>query len=568
MTDANVVLGYIAPGPLASGALTVSRELAEEAVGALGAKLGLSTLETARGIHDLANAATMRALRAVSTEKGRDPADFALVAYGGSGPVHAAALAAELGTRTAIVPPLAGLFSAAGLLFARAEYHDVRFCRDQRARARPRRARAARRRDARARSRRASTASPSGAASPTSATAARAGASRSSCPASSTRPGSPALVERFEDEHERLYGTRLEPGSPVDIRALRLAALGPEREPFALPAGERDVERHAPRRLRPGARRARRAGRLARVARRRRRARPAARGRVRHDGRRPARLDGAPRRRRATRSCSSSSRSRPTPPRAHADAIAMRLVGNALETAADEMATAIFRTAHSAVVRDAMDYSAALCAASGETVAQAVTIPLQLGSIPNAMRTLLEHFGERFRPGDVFIVNDPFDGASHTPDIFIAKPSFARRDADRLRGVGRAPRRHRRPRAGLVRVRQHRRLPGGPAPAVDAALRGGRAQRGAVRHPARERARAARAARRPRGAGRRVPHRRPRAAGARRAARPGAARVADGRPARPHRAAAAPRDRELARRHRDVHRLPRLGRDRACATSR
>ena len=76
----------------------------------------------------------------------------------------------------------------------------------------------------------------------------------------------------------------------------------------------------------------------------------------------------------------------------------MRLVGNALETAADEMATAIFRTAHSAVVRDAMDYSTALCGPSGETVAQAVTIPLQLGSIPNAMRTLLEHFGERFRP--------------------------------------------------------------------------------------------------------------------------------------------------------------------------
>src|SRR5262249_50397492 len=105
----------------------------------------------------------------------------------------------------------------------------------------------------------------------------------------------------------------------------------------------------------------------------------------------------------------------------HADAIAMRLVGNALETAADEMATAIFRTAHSAVVRDAMDYSAALCDANGETVAQAVTIPLQLGSIPNAMRTLLQHFGEELRAGDVFIVNDPFDGASHPPDIFVAK---------------------------------------------------------------------------------------------------------------------------------------------------
>jgi N-methylhydantoinase B len=53
-----------------------------------------------------------------------------------------------------------------------------------------------------------------------------------------------------------------------------------------------------------------------------------------------------------------------------------------------------------------------------------VTIPLQLGSIPNAMKTLFERFGDRFRPGDVYIVNDPFDGASHTPDVFVVKPSF------------------------------------------------------------------------------------------------------------------------------------------------
>jgi len=71
-------------------------------------------------------------------------------------------------------------------------------------------------------------------------------------------------------------------------------------------------------------------------------------------------------------------------------AIAARILGNALSTLADEMATTVFRTAHSAVVRDAMDFSAALCAPSGETIAQAVTIPLQLGSIPNAMRTLLD----------------------------------------------------------------------------------------------------------------------------------------------------------------------------------
>ncbi len=112
------------------------------------------------------------------------------------------------------------------------------------------------------------------------------------------------------------------------------------------------------------------------------------------------------------------------PTAAHEAPIAVRLVANALETAADEMATTIFRTAHSAVVRDAMDYSAALCGPTTETVAQAVTIPLQLGSIPNAMKTLIERFGDSFAPGDVYIVNDPFDGASHTPDIFVVKPSF------------------------------------------------------------------------------------------------------------------------------------------------
>ena len=88
-------------GPLGAAAIsTISRGPAERRVGRVADPLGLSTLEAARGVHGLANATMMRALRAVSTEKGRDPRDFALIAYGGSGPVHAAALAAELGVWT------------------------------------------------------------------------------------------------------------------------------------------------------------------------------------------------------------------------------------------------------------------------------------------------------------------------------------------------------------------------------------------------------------------------------------------------------------------------------------
>jgi N-methylhydantoinase B len=106
------------------------------------------------------------------------------------------------------------------------------------------------------------------------------------------------------------------------------------------------------------------------------------------------------------------------------DPVTQEIVGNALASIADEMATTIFRTAHSTVVRDGMDFSAALCDPDGETVAQAVTVPFHLGSVPHAMDTLLAKWGDRMRPGDVFVMNDPFDGGIHLQDIFVFKPIF------------------------------------------------------------------------------------------------------------------------------------------------
>jgi N-methylhydantoinase B len=106
------------------------------------------------------------------------------------------------------------------------------------------------------------------------------------------------------------------------------------------------------------------------------------------------------------------------------DAVTQQIVGNALASIADEMATTIFRTAHSTVVRDGMDFSAAICDPNGETVAQGVTVPFHLGSVPHAMKTLLAKFGDDLRPGDVFVMNDPFDGGIHLQDIFVFKPVF------------------------------------------------------------------------------------------------------------------------------------------------
>ena len=106
------------------------------------------------------------------------------------------------------------------------------------------------------------------------------------------------------------------------------------------------------------------------------------------------------------------------------DPVTLQIVANALASIADEMATTIFRTAHSTVVRDGMDFSAALCDSRGETVAQAVSVPFHLGSIPTAMETLLGHYGDRMRPGDVFVMNDPFDGGIHLQDLFVFKPVY------------------------------------------------------------------------------------------------------------------------------------------------
>src|SRR6266566_1693795 len=88
VTDANVFLGYIPTGALASGDLSVSSELAERALESVAEPLGLSLTDAAAGVHAIANARMTRALRSVSSEKGRDPRDFVLIAYGGSGPVH------------------------------------------------------------------------------------------------------------------------------------------------------------------------------------------------------------------------------------------------------------------------------------------------------------------------------------------------------------------------------------------------------------------------------------------------------------------------------------------------
>jgi len=127
VTDANVVLGYMNPETIAGATLRINRQAAWDAIEqGLARPLKLDVLPAAYGVTQVANAAMMRALRAVSTERGRDPREFTLIAFGGAGPIHAAALAESLGISRVLVPLFPGLFSALGLLLADYRHDYIR----------------------------------------------------------------------------------------------------------------------------------------------------------------------------------------------------------------------------------------------------------------------------------------------------------------------------------------------------------------------------------------------------------------------------------------------------------
>jgi N-methylhydantoinase A len=130
ITDCNLVLGYLDAGGLIGGALRLDVDGARAAIARdLAEPLRCSVEAAAFGMLRLASATMMRAIRAVSVERGRDPRQFALLAFGGNGPLFAAGIAAELGIGRVIVPPLPGVFSAFGLLVADTEHHASRSLR-------------------------------------------------------------------------------------------------------------------------------------------------------------------------------------------------------------------------------------------------------------------------------------------------------------------------------------------------------------------------------------------------------------------------------------------------------
>lgn len=117
---------------------------------------------------------------------------------------------------------------------------------------------------------------------------------------------------------------------------------------------------------------------------------------------------------------------------ADVDPILLEVFKNGFEAIADEMALILMRTAHSPIVRDAMDFSTALCDAEGQNLAQGLTTPMHLGSFYDAMRHLIAEYAGDIDDGDVFIGNDPYlASGQHLPDVYVVKPIF---HAGRIKG--------------------------------------------------------------------------------------------------------------------------------------
>jgi N-methylhydantoinase A len=236
VTDANLVLGYLGADTTLGEGLTLDAEAAREALADLADEAGLDVatengdgaLAAARGVYRVANATMTRTIRGVTVERGHDPREFALAAFGGAGPMHAAALAGRLDVERVVVPPAEGVLSALGLLAADEKHDAVRTHRTPLAEADPDAVAAAY--DSLRDTVFADTADPDAATVTREADCRYAGQSFELTVAVPDPFDAETVAARFHDAHERIRGYRM-PDEPVTVVNLRATATVPGDPP-------------------------------------------------------------------------------------------------------------------------------------------------------------------------------------------------------------------------------------------------------------------------------------------------------------------------------------------------
>ncbi|HET9769790.1 MAG TPA: hydantoinase/oxoprolinase family protein, partial [Acidimicrobiia bacterium] len=440
VTDADLVLGRIPADAAFPGLGTLDRQAA---VRALQSALAAGTdppaeslvseplapdadpraKSLAAGVVAVVDAAMEQAVRAVTVERGVDPAGLALVAFGGAGPLHACALADALDMAAVIVPPRAGVLSAVGLLCSPRQRELVRSWPDPSVRDGLDDALAALGAEARA-----AVAGTGGGSAEPAVEVEFALDCRYSGQSHELRVAS---LEEFHAEHERRNGYA-RPDAPVEIVALRARARrAAPLEPDALPAPERQQRSGPAVAVEPDCTVwipegwAAEPGALGAWILTRDRAGDGAPS-PEHPLRFPS-SQSAPNRDRlrsgaendpGARQVAVGDTGRPLGPAALQILIA-RLTG-----IAGEMGAVLRRAAFSPNIKERADCSAALFTPAGDLLAQAEHIPVHLGSMPASVQAALAAFGDRVRPGNQIILNDPFAGGTHLNDITLVAPCF------------------------------------------------------------------------------------------------------------------------------------------------
>jgi N-methylhydantoinase A len=236
VTDAHLLLGHLAADSRLAGGVALDATAAEAAVDRLAGSLGLERIEAAAGIVRVANQEMVRALRVVTVERGVDPRGFALLPFGGAGPMHAAAIAEELGIGTILCPRAGGVLSALGLCASERRRDTARTVMLSGAEL------SAERIAAEVAAMVAAAGADLEAATPELIYEMRYAGQAFELPVPGAAEPDPAdLVERFETAHEERYGHRDPDGEVVlvDIR-LALVVPGPEPRPVATAAGRLD----------------------------------------------------------------------------------------------------------------------------------------------------------------------------------------------------------------------------------------------------------------------------------------------------------------------------------------
>lgn len=459
VTDANVVLGRIEPASFLGGDFTLYPARSFQQMEALALQMGVSVTEAALGVIRVANASMERAIRTVSLEKGYDPRLFALLPFGGAGPLHACELAEALRIQRVFIPRYPGVLSALGLVLAPVvkdylqnvmlditgdegaalEAHFAML--EQRARAEMQAEIATLGLDS----------------AQTPLVLQRAydlcylGQSYELSVAEAESGRLADTLRAFHEQHEQRFG-HSHPEQPVRVVALRIKALvqppAPElpRMPRAdenaqhaligermmvFASGQLPVRVYDRERLLYGNRVVGPAllvqmdstillppGWVCLVD---------AWGNLNAEwsaGEKPGREHET-----EWSAGEKPGQERETEGSAAVDAVSLEIFKHLFASAAEEMGVTLGRTAYSPNIKERKDYSCACFDARGRLIAQAAHIPVHLGAMPASVQAALERFAS-FAPGDVVLLNDPYLGGTHLPDITMVSPVFVGADSD------------------------------------------------------------------------------------------------------------------------------------------